>query len=47
MYNLIPNDQKSRSSLKTFFDNTNGKVGVPILLYFLGPFFGPFLAQPF
>lgn len=35
MYNLIPNGQ-NKNAFKTIFDNVNGKVGVPILLYFLG-----------
>lgn len=32
----VSNIQSGKNFLKTFIDNINGKVGVPILLYFLG-----------
>ena len=32
---MLKNDDQKRN-LKTLINNVNGKVGVPILLYFLG-----------
>lgn len=38
MYNLNRGNKNSdqKINLKTLIDNVNGKIGVPILLYFLG-----------